>query len=486
MSNNIMQELQTGAFGELAQESLSPITQVSARYGLLTNVLTVTDSAASGSNSVVDDKFNCETGAASDGLATILTLRQLTTRAGQGAVARFSTIYSDPVVDNTQASGLTTAENSFVFAYVGVNFGIVASRGGKGELQELTLTAAGGSESATVTIDGTPYVVALSGIGTVQGDAFEISESLNAQVPNYNFSSNDDQVIAISVLPGAQGSFAYSSAGSSVGAWVQLTAGAATVPEFIPQADWNFDTRLAGTVNEILVPQFANSYKIQLNGSVDFFIEDKDTRKYVLVHRIKYTNTDTESNVSENTFRVGWAVRNAGNTSNVTIQGSYAACFIEGSIYYDSPAEGTSSNQNVVAASGQISVIILRNRLVFGGKLNRAEVLPLEITASSQTSKFAFFKLLLNPTFATPVVFEYFNEASSLVEISKQAIVVTGGQELGTITVEVGATGIIVLNQTMNRVTALFPGATFALVAEIPSGGGTADCQGSITWQPDL
>ena len=486
MSNNIMQELATTAFGELVAESLSPITQVNARYGLLTNVLTVTDSNSSGSNSVVDDKFNCETGVASDGLATILTLRQLTTRAGQGAAARFSTIYDAQVVDSFQAGGLITAENSFTFGYIGLDFGIVTVRDAQDELQELTLTAAGGAESVTITIDDTPHIVALSGLGTVQEDAFEIAGALNMVVPNYNFSSNDDKVIAQSVLPGAQGLFDYSSAGASTGTWEQLTEGAAGTTGFIPQASWNFDTRLKGSVNQVLVPQFSNSYEVQLNDSVDFFIKDKDTKKYILVHREKHPNTNTLPNVSEATFRVGWLVQNTGNTTNLTIQGSYAAAFIEGRIYYDSPARADSSNQNITATAGQISVVILRNRLSFGGKVNRAEILPLAIKASSQTSKFAFFKLLLNPIFATPVTFQYVDEDNSLAEISKQAVVITGGRELGTVTVEAGAPGEQEFNQTMNRTTALFPGSALVLVAEIPSTGGTADCQASITWQEDL
>ena len=74
MSNNVTQELSTTAFGELKVESMTPITQVSAQYGLLTNVLTVTDSAVSGTTSIVDNKFTCDSGVASDGLASIVTL----------------------------------------------------------------------------------------------------------------------------------------------------------------------------------------------------------------------------------------------------------------------------------------------------------------------------------------------------------------------------------------------------------------------------
>jgi hypothetical protein len=114
-----MQEFSKTAFGELKVESMTPITQISAQYGLLTNVLTVNDNGASGTTSIVDNKFTCDSGVASNGLASIITLRQLAYRAGQGAMARFTAVFSSGVANNTQAAGLITAENSFVFGFIG-------------------------------------------------------------------------------------------------------------------------------------------------------------------------------------------------------------------------------------------------------------------------------------------------------------------------------------------------------------------------------
>lgn len=475
------------AFGVLKSESESPITQISARYGLLNNVLTVTDNDLSGSNSVVDEKFTCQSGTDAAGLASILTLRQLVTRPGQGAVARFPAIFSPGLADVNQGAGLITAQNLFTFGFVGTAFGILYVRDGRDELQELTLTvAASGAETATVTIDDNDHDIGLTGTsGLLANDAYELAVGLNAAIPNYNFSSNGATVVAQSVLPGAAGSFAYSSSGVSAGTWDQLHAGADGIPLFIAQEDWNFDTRLEGDENSILNPLFNNIYQIQLNGSVDFFIEDKDTKKAILVHRLKLTNTDTLNTVSNAAFRVGWIVRNVGNTSNVTVQGSYASAFIEGKIYYDTPPQGASNNQSVTAGNDQISVLIIRNRISFGDKVNRAEVLPLVLNAASQATKFAFFKLLLNPTFATPVNFAYVEKDSSLVEISKDAVVVTGGSEVGGVTVEAGAPASKNFNETMNRTTAIFPGGVLALVAQIPTGG-SSDCQGDLTWQEDL
>jgi len=246
------------AFGELQVESMSPITQVSAQYSLLRNVLTVTDNAETGTNSIVDNKFTCDSGTSADGLASISTLRQLGYRAGQGAMARFTAVFSQGVVGNLQAAGLITAENSFAFGFQGDVFGIIHAHDGQDELQELTLTvAAATAETATVTIDGIAYSVSLTGTGNIQGDAFEIAVSLNDQVPNYNFTANNDQVVAQAVLPLTQGAFAYSSTGTSVGAWTQIVSGIQPIQDFTPKSLWN------GHVHTNFNPQMGNVYQIQ-------------------------------------------------------------------------------------------------------------------------------------------------------------------------------------------------------------------------------
>ena len=62
------------AFGQAKAEQETPITQIAAEYGILGQVLTVTDDLASGTNAVVNDLFTSQTGTAADGLASILTL----------------------------------------------------------------------------------------------------------------------------------------------------------------------------------------------------------------------------------------------------------------------------------------------------------------------------------------------------------------------------------------------------------------------------
>lgn len=488
MSNNVVKVPATTAFGDLKVESMTPVYQVSAQYGLLNNVLTISDSASSGTTSIVDGMYTSETGLASDGLASILTLRQLAYRAGQGAVARLTGLFTAGVADNNQVCGLITAENIYGFGFIGTSFGIIYGHDGKSEQQELTLTVAAGlAETVDVTIDGVLYNVLLTGGTTTSIDAYELSVSLNSQVPNYTFTSNESVVVAQAVISGPQTTpFIYSSAGSSVGAWVQISAGVSITIDFTPQASWNIDTRESADAQINLDPTKGNVYQVQYEylgfGGINFFLEDSESGEFVIVHRIEYANQNIKPSVTNPTFRAGWLVQNVGNITNVKIQGGSVGLFIEGKIvrhalprtdFVDAPTIG-----NVLT-----NIAATRNRISFAGKINRAEFFPILANVSTQANKLAFFSIILNPVFADPVVYSYVDKDNSITEITMDHVEITGGIDLGSFTIVDGNPGTITF-EGKNEII-VFPGETLAMAAIVPSGA-AADCQAALTWQEDI
>lgn len=476
------------AFGELKAESVTPITQISAEYGLLGQVLTISDSAASGVNSVINNKFNCQTGTSATGLASITSLRQLSYKSGQGAIGRSSAIFSPGVALNQQVTGLISAENIFGFGFNGVEFGIIHAHDGESESQELTITTpATGSETATVTVNGTGFSVPITA-GTIQHNAFEISNSLNTQVSNYTFSSNDDQVVAQARIPGAQGAFSFSSS-TAIAAWVQVTSGIEPTIDFIDQNDWNVDTRLSGDSDDILDPLKGNVYQIQYQylgfGAIKFFIEDNKTGDIMLVHVIRYANKNVKTSVTNPSFRVGWLTRNIGNTTNVTISGGSAGAFIEGNIRRSTPPRAETSAQLSVG-SVLTNIITFRNRIHFGGKVNRVEILPLLATMSTQTNKSAFFEIRANPTFSGgDLDFSYTDKDNSVMEIATDPVAVSGGILIAAKTVVAGSSEDLVFNTQSEQIFAALPGNTFTIAARVSSGA-AADMQATGTWVEDI
>ena len=478
-------QLNTTAFGDLKAEKMTPITQISAEYGLLNQVLTVIDAGASGTTTVVDNKFTVQTGVASDGVAAILSLRLLTYRPGQGALARYTALFTTGVALSRQLAGLITAENSFAFGYVGTEFGIIHTHDGESEYQELTITTpAAGSENATITVDGIGYTVPLTA-GTVQHNAFEIANSLTAQVPNYDFSSNNDQVLAQAVLNGPAGTFAFSSA-TAVSAWVQITPGVLPITDFIPQDEWSENTFLS------LIPAFdptlGNVYQIQVQylgfGGIKFYVEDPATADFILVHIIKFANTSTLPSVTNPSFRIGWVARNFGNTSNITVAGASASGYIEGESVVSTPPLAEQHDQLAVGAI-LTNIITFRNRLNFGGKRNRAELLPLLLSLSTQANKSAFFEVVANPVFGGDMDFQFVNVNGSIMEVAKDAVTISGGVLVGGATVVAGSSVPVEFNTRAWHTFAALPGATFSVASRV-SGGAAADMQATATWVEDL
>lgn len=486
MSFDPQQELSVTSYDELKTENSNPITQISSRYDLLGQVLTVTDTASSGSNAVIDNKFTCKTGVASDGLASILTLRQISARPGQGLIARFDAIFTLGVENSQQAAGLITSENSYVFAFLGETFGVAHTHSGVSETQELTITTpASGAEIAVINVNGIAFNVNLTS-GTVQHNAFEIAISLQSQVENYNFTSNNDQVVAQALLSGTQLSFTFTSA-TAVASWVQEHAGVAVTVVFTPQDEWSEDNRLTGTVEEILDPTKGNFYQIQVSsnfGVVRFFVDDNKTGFPVLVHMITNANLSTTTNVTNPTWRLGWFTQNLGSTIDLTCSGSEAGAFIEGNSRRNNPPNSDSNNQLSVGTT-LTNIMTFRNRIHFGGKVNRVEIFPQFVSVSSQANKSTFFKFLINPTFSGDLDFFYIDKDNSVMEAAIDSVSVTGGEEIASLTISPNGGETLMFNERFDQDVVILPGVIFAIVAEAASGAG-GDMQQSFSWQEDI
>lgn len=483
MSNNAQiepQVLQTTAFGELLTAAPKPVVQITAQYGLLDDVLPV---ALGGTTSTIDSKFSVSSGVGSSNVAAIVSSREAQYKAGQGLACRITALFTQGVASNTQQAGFITSESSFSFGFNGTEFGILHAKDGELEYQELTVTSgATSANDATVTVDGVAYTVPLT-IGTTNKSAFEIATSLDAQVPGYNFTSDNGVVFALAQLPDfGVGAFTYSAgATGSAAAWVQIKNGALPAEAWVKKADWNVNPNID------IDPTKGNVYQIQLQylgfGGIKFYIENPDTANYELVHIIKYANSATVPSVSNPIFRVGWAVRNTGNTTDVTIQGASAAAFVEGEVVYDGATKGSCTTTIGVSTATE-NVLSLRNRLAFNGTTNRAEIIPLLISLATDTSKSAVFDILMEPEVNAGdfLDWQFFNEPLSLMELATNKVDIIGGVPVACFIVKASSSLVIDMQKILQ---AHPPGAAFSIAARVTSGA-ASDMDVSATWKEDL
>jgi len=470
------QEPQTTAFGEASIAENTPVVQVSAQYGLTTEVMTIASNGGTTFNG--DSLFNVSTGTDPSGLASLNTLKQLAYKAGQGALCRLTGLFTLGVPDSLQACGLINSEDAFAFGYLGETFGIIFSRNGKTEHQELTVTtSASGNETATVIVNGVAYSVPLTS-GSNNHNAQEIATSLTSQVPNFLFSANNNIVSSMDLLPQPNGAYAFSSDGSAAGTWEQKQEGTEPNISIIPQTSWN--------KNQVpwLDPTKGNVYSISIQylgfGNISFYIENPTNGKQEIVHQIEYANNNILPSVGNPTFRVGWLARNLGNTSDLKVSGASAAGFIEGKKIVDSLPRGVESVTGSIGTT-QTNIISIRNRFHFGDKINRADIIPLLLSMGTESSKGAFFRLTVNPTFGDDINFSYVDEINSVAEVSTDQVTVTGGRFVASFLVT--QSGLVISSSDFK--TLIFPDDTLTLSAAV-SANPASVMTASAVWQEDL
>ncbi|MEE9532744.1 MAG: hypothetical protein V3W52_17330 [Syntrophobacteria bacterium] len=466
----------TSAFGEALSVSPFPVAQILGTGGLNGQTLTFTNATGTATND--GSEYIVSTGTNAAAFASIITKRILPYRPGEGSNAKLTARFTTGVADSQQIAGVNNSTDGFNFGYQNDLFGIIYRHDGINEIQELQVTTpAAGAENATITIDGTGYTVPLTA-GTVQHNADEIAISLNAQVPNYSFTQNDDTVVAVDLVAEVvAGAFAFTSA-TAVAAWTQIRVGVMPTETFIAQTTWNQDTFAE------LIPTNGNVYMIQWQylgyGDIDFFIERKGTKELVLVHRIEYANSFTQPSVTNPAFGLGWNVSNRGNTTDLVVAGASAGAFTEGFHVITEPA-AAQTNTLVSAGLVQTPILSLRNRLVNGADMrNLAELEPIFITGFTDSSKGALLQIVTNGTL-TGADWAYVDKTSSITELDTSATAVTGGE---TIDVAIPPTGSETLDMTkLNYIlqsndTVTITGAVIAAPA--------ADITSTIIYQEDL
>lgn len=117
------------AFGELQVANLTPVAGWTFAYNVNTDLVTP---AVTGSGTVThSDNFAVlSTTAATSSTAQISTILPVRYIPGQGALARFTAIFTPGVAGSTQLIGVGNSEDGLFFGYNGTDFGILRRRAG--------------------------------------------------------------------------------------------------------------------------------------------------------------------------------------------------------------------------------------------------------------------------------------------------------------------------------------------------------------------
>lgn len=409
------------AFGEVSAAQPSPVVQILAANGLTDKILIATVDTGTITTTGLGE-ITASTGTGAGGLGSAVSEKFTPYRPGQGVKGLFTARFTAGVANSLQLAGLNNSGNGFNFGFINTLFGIIRRHSGIQEIQELEVsTAATGGETATVTVDGTAFMVPLTA-GTANKNAGEIADSLTAQVPGWRFQQDGAIVTARKDLAlVVSGAFAFSSS-TAVAAWTQIDAGVAAIIDFIPQTAWNINTVPA------LDPTKGNVYQIVMQylgyGAIVFAIEDSTTGRLIDVHRIQYANANVQPSVINPAMVIGVSAINAGNTSNIDVHTGSMATFNEGTDILTSTARTATASASIGVT--ETPLLTIRNRLTSpAGGANLAEFKILDITAASDTNKATIFRIYLNGVL-TGADFSLVDAANSITSIDTASTAVTG------------------------------------------------------------
>jgi len=461
------------AFGELSMAINRPVIQNDATYNLIpTNFREFT--SLSGATGVADKLWNVSTGTTVFGYGAIQSFRSINYKAGQGVLTRFSCLFENNVASSWTGCGLLSISDELSFGYNGTDFGIWYREGGIPEVRTIRITgASGGSTNLTLTLNSVAYTIPLTS-GTVEHNAYEIETWLNTNQSVWVADQVDGNVIISAQSDGSKaGTYTYSHA-TSTGTISQNTAGVTKTSTHIPQADWNKN------LMSDLDPRKLNNYAIAYgNGNFKFYIEDPDTDEYVLVHIVRFLNSQTTVELANPSLRVGFYVASVGSTTDVVVRCSRFSAFIQGEEEQTRNPRSVKNTQTV--STSFTNILVLRNRNTYNYFYNQVEVKPLNLTISSESNKNVEVELRANPTFSGDT--DFTNVGTNLVtDIDTTANTTSGGRLLGAFTL--GPSESIDIDLKKLEI-AVPPSLSLSVTARV-TGGSSSPVTGTLTYYEDL
>lgn len=474
--------LLNSVFGEQVNVEPTPQIQISSKYEIdpADRVDLEIFEATGGSADNLANMFRCQTGTSLGGYGVIRSLETATYREGQGHECRITAAFTTGVALSLQFAGMFSLTETCAFGYDGADFGIIHEYDGRAEIQSYEVTsAATGSESATVTVDGDAFTANLTNT-TAEGNAFEIARDGLADATvsgKWRIEQAGTKVFFIAKSVGNKtGTFSFSSSTATV-TITEVAAGTTKTAGNVPQSSWDNPTPFAG-----FDPTKLNLYRVEYGYlgavSIVFSIYNPDTQLFVKVHAIKWANNKTTPIFGNPDMKIGWTAASLGSTgTNLTVTGASGYIGVDGKELVKNVAYG---NDNSVGSIGTTltNILTLKNRVEFGKKFNLGKIFPAIISVENDHNKGVIVEVYKNATLGGTPNYEYEDEYNSIGLIEKVGTTVTGGLLVASFIVPATLSSDFDLGSLKFE---LFPEETITIGAKTISGSG-ATVTGTINW----
>ena len=466
----------TTAFGETAVAEPTPVVQLQFPYNINTDIIEKRENNA-GTITQAGGMAVMQTGASANSAAHMLSILPLKYNSGQGALVRFTAIYTTGVADSIQVAGVGEVGDGLFFGYNGTAFSIDRREAGMPEIQTLSVTtgAVTATGNITINVDSVAKVVAVTSGDTARQVAVKIADADFSDTGLGWSATVDNATIIFKAWSGGDKSGTFTLADTdttgTVGTFDETVAGVATTNNWVAQASWSEDVSDGtGPGGMTLDPTKGNVYQIRYQwlgyGAIEFSVENSATGDFQLVHRIEYANAKTTPSLQNPTLPLHIMAKNNANTTNLTIKTSSMAGFIEG---IESTVGLLRSSENTIGTLGttELPILSIKNKVVYQSTLNRVGMEPEFLSLSTESTKPIIFRVRLNATLTGTPAFTDIDTSNSVISVDKAATGLTGGRQLFSVVLGKVDSQLVSFHDLRKR---LVPGSVLTLTAEATSG----------------
>ena len=481
------------AFGENINNPILPEIALSCVYGILDS-RHETYSATGGAATTSGNLYQCSTGTSVGGYGVIRSKKSVIYHPGEAIRARFTAKFdSNALALSLQFAGLFNLTDTIAFGYDGVDFGVILENHGVAECRTIEVTsAASGSESATITLDGDSATANLTAT-TAAGNAFEIARDLSADSTldaKWNFFQNESKVIAMSKSVGAKsGSYSFSSS-TATATITQDKAGLAKTKLTVKKDNWNSYTvttnpisgNLESSGGFVFDPSVLNIYQIDYGylgaANITFSVYNPKSGTFQIVHKMENPDKNKTS-VGNPSMKIGWTSASLGSSgTNLVVQGgsaSIAICAQEHSKNND-PLSLESSKSAI--STTLTNVLTVRNRGHYGAIYNQGNMSLNSISINNDHNKGLVVNIIKNATLGGVPNYKYKNENDSICEYDVDGTTAAGGEVVAADIVAAGDS----VNIDLKRYDLdLLPRETLTIACKTISGTSTTT-DATIVW----
>lgn len=473
---------QKTAFNELSVAEPTPVVQVQFPYNINTDIWEIRDNG--GSSVVADNKAKISTGSGANQSSTILTRETVKYNPGQGALTRFTAIFTTGIADSTQWVGIGNTTDGYFFGYDETTFGVMRRQGGVPETRRLTIgTKSSDADSITITLNNETKAVTVTDGADATVTANEIAAVDFSNVgEGWEVHSMGDKVFFTSFRANSKpGTYSLTDATSAIGTFAQSLVGATSTDTVVAQTAWNKDkcdgTGISGMTCDFTL---GNVFQIQYQwlgfGNINYFLEDPKTGKYILVHQIEYSNSTTTPSVDNPTLPLSISATNEANTSDVVIEVGSMAGFVEGrNILPGLPHSFSTTTLSV--GTTETPTLTIHAHDIYQGVVNRVKIRLTTASVAIDGTKPAIIRIRKNATLVG-ASFSPLDSDVSTIHVDRAAVSVSGGEVV--FTASVAKTDTITIDLEKLGLTLFQPDF---LTISVEATAGTLVAVSTINWQ---